>query len=134
MKNLILICLVSLFTTQLLATQSLKATKFETTISTEMSTKDKPIIFENVTTHFLIVEQATFEHLETNYLETFKYDTSEHLETNYIETLKCDTSIKRPKRFKGFNYKKHYKKSKRHQFFNKLLDRDNCNHYREHGY
>jgi hypothetical protein len=34
----------------------------------------------------------------------------------------------------GFNYKKHYRKAKRVKFFNKLFNRDNCNHYRRNGY
>ena len=34
----------------------------------------------------------------------------------------------------GFNYKKHYRKAKRVKFFNKLFNRDNCNHYRRNGW
>ena len=133
MKNLILVCLVSFFTTQLLATQVLKATKFETSITAETSVKDKPIIFEHLTIGNLKVEQVTFEHLTIGNLKV-EQALFEHLETNFIETTKCTAFDKRPKRPAGFDYRKHYKHSKRYKFFNKLLDRDNCNHYREHGY
>ena len=46
MKNLIMFLLVSLFTTTLLATESLKSSKIENSIVTKISVKDKPIIFE----------------------------------------------------------------------------------------
>ena len=47
MKNLIMFLLVSLFTTTLLATESLKSSKIENSIVNKISLKDKPIIFEN---------------------------------------------------------------------------------------
>ncbi len=111
MKNLILICLVSFFTTQLLATQVLKATKFETSITTETLVKDKPIIFESLTIHNLKVEQVAFEHLETNLIETAKYPTESNKPKN------------------GYNYRKHQRKSNRVKFFNRLLNRTNCNSF-----
>jgi hypothetical protein len=106
MKNLILFLMVSLFTTQLLATQSVTATKFETS-KTEFSVK----VFENVQLNSPDVMQ----------LESVSHET--HISAD-----------KRPKRGKGYNYTKHYRKSKRHGFFSRLFNTDNCNHYRKHGY
>jgi hypothetical protein len=110
MKNLILFLMVSLFTTQLLATQSVTATKFETS-KTELSVMVKPIVFENVQLNSPDVMQ----------LESVSHET--HISAD-----------KRPKRGKGYNYTKHYRKSKRHGFFSRLFNTDNCNHYRKHGY
>ena len=31
----------------------------------------------------------------------------------------------------GFNYAKHYRKQSRVKFFDRLFDRNNCNHYRQ---
>ena len=38
------------------------------------------------------------------------------------------------KNHSGFNYKKHQRKANRARFFNRVFDRDNCNHYRRNGY
>ena len=119
MKNLIVLFMVSLFTTQLLATQMVTATKFETT-KTELSVMVKPIVFENVLNPEPTIETNTFE---TQYVQ--------------IESVNYQTNIntdKRPKRNKGFNYAKHYKKNKRHKVFARLFNTDGCNYYRKHGH
>ena len=101
---------MSLFTTQLLATQSVTATKFETS-KTELSVMVKPIVFEYVQLNSPDVVQ--------------------------LESVSHETHIggdRGHKRNKGFNYTKHHRKSKRHGFFSRLFNTDNCNHYRKHGY
>ena len=133
MKNLIVLFMVSLFTTQLLATQMVTATKFETT-KTELSVMVKPIVFENVQLNSVDVKPIVFENvlnpeptIETNTFET-QYVQIESV--NYKTNISTD---KRPKRNKGFNYAKHYKKNKRHNFFARLFNTDGCNHYRKYG-
>ena len=106
MKNLILFLMVSLFTTQLLATQSVTATKFETS-KAEFSVK----VFENV---------------QLNSPDVLKLESVSHETHIYVD--------KGHKRNKGFNYTKHRRKNKTHNFFSRLFNTDNCNHYRKHGY
>lgn len=52
-------------------------------------------------------------------------------------TTFAETSIdggKGKKHHSGFNYRKHYRKQRRVQFFDNLFDRKNCNHYRRNGW
>jgi hypothetical protein len=56
------------------------------------------------------------------------------LTTAFSETS-FDKYPKRPKSSSsGFNYQKHYRKQHRAKFFDKLFDRNHCNHYRQHGW
>ena len=54
--------------------------------------------------------------------------TSTFAETN------IDKHPKRHKQSSGFNYAKHYRKQNRVKFFDRLFDRQNCNHYRQQGW
>jgi hypothetical protein len=129
MKNLMVMFMMSLFVTQLLATQVVNATKFETE-KTELSVMVKPIVFENVQLNSVDVKPIVFENV---------LNPEPTIETQYVqvESVNIEANIpndRKPKQGKGYNYSKHYKKSKRKTFFSRLFNTDNCNHYRKHGY
>lgn len=126
--------MVSFITTQLLAVQSVNATKFETS-KTELSVMVKPIVFEYAQLNLPDVKPIVFEYVQTHepIIETAVYEV-EYLNPDLVNNALDITADKYPKQGKGYNYSKHNKKAKRKKFFARLFNTDNCNHYRKHGY
>ena len=85
-------------------------------LATQMVTATK---FETTKTELsVMVKPIVFENVQLN-------------SVNYQTDISTD---KRPKRNRGFNYTKHYKKNKRHNLFARLFNTDGCNYYRKHGH
>ena len=54
---------------------------------------------------------------------------------NIKQNILFDKYPKRPRlSLSGFNYQKHYRKQHRAKFFDRLFDRNHCNHYHQHGW
>jgi hypothetical protein len=54
---------------------------------------------------------------------------------NIKQNILFDKYPKRPRpSLSGFNYQKHCRKQHRAKFFDRLFDRNHCNHYHQHGW
>ena len=140
MKNLIVLFMVSLFTTQLLATQMVTATKFETA-KTELSVMVKPIVFENVQLDSGYIKPIVFENLyhpepiigmyafESQYIKIESVNYTANTSTN--KRIKPNKWFDYNKPNKWFDYNKHYKNNKKYTLLLPLLNTYGYKYYRK---
>ena len=82
---------------------------------------------------FLLVSFFTTQLLATEMLNVTKIENSIVTKISIKDKpiIFEDFKIKKDKPKKGFNYKKHYRKTNVTKSFNKLFDRNHCNNYRQ---
>jgi hypothetical protein len=75
----------------------------------------------------------TNDYIILNHCDYESLISSENL--NIKQNILFDGYPKRPRpSLSGFNYQKHYRKQRRAKFFDKLFDRNHCNHYHQRGW